>query len=289
MINRRTFLMNSAVVAAGSMMGAKVFATGFNKKTIGIQLYSLRDELKGGLESVFKTICKAGYNSVEMFGFSATDGFFKNDTKQVAAWLKANKLIAPSGHYGIDLFEKDGQATVDAALALGHQYVVIPYLTEDMRTSLDDYKKIADKVNKAALLCKQNNLKLAYHNHDFEFKKWEGDVSGYDILLKETDKNLVDFEMDIFWVVTAGHDPIELFKANPGRFKMWHVKDMNKTDRKQQTEVGSGSIDWKPIFAAAKLSGMEYFFVEQENLPVPGAENIKKSNDFLKKQILASL
>lgn len=290
MLSRRTFLMNSGLLAAGSLMGAEAFATkGFNKKKIGIQLYSLRDEVATGLEPVFRKIAAAGYNSVEMYGYNTKDGFFKNNGKEVAAMLKANNIVSPSGHYQLDLFNNDGQQTIDTAKELGHDYIVIPWFPEDQRNSLDDYKVIAERVNKAAVLCKQNNIKLGYHNHDFEFKKWEGDVCGYDILLKECDKNLVAFELDIFWAVSAGHNPVDIFKEHPGRFKMWHVKDMDKSDPKKQTEVGSGSINFKKIFANAKLSGLEYFYVEQENLPVPGDANIKKSIDYLKKNILAGL
>ncbi len=289
MISRKQFLISSGITVAGAMMGADVFAKGFNKNRIGLQLYSLREEVPAGLEQVFKKIAAAGYNSVEMYGFNTKDAYFKTSAKEVAALLKANKIISPSGHYQLDLFDNDGQQTIDAAKELGHKYIVIPYLAEPIRKSPDDYKVVAERINKAALLCKKNNIKLAYHNHDFEFKKWDGDVTGYDILLKECDRGLVDFEMDLFWVVTAGHSPIELFKQHPGRFKMWHVKDMDKTDTKKQTEVGSGSIDFKAIFAKAKLSGLEYFYVEQENLPVPGDENIRKSINYLKKNILAGL
>lgn len=277
-------------MAAGSLMGAEAFAgVSFNKKRIGLQLYSLRDEVKIGLAPVFKKIAATGYNSVEMYGYNTKDSFFGNSAKEVAAMLKANNIISPSGHYQLDLFDNDGQQTIDAAKELGHKYVVIPYLAEPIRKSLDDYKVIAERVNKAAMLCKQNNIKLAYHNHDFEFKKWEGDVTGYDTLMKECDKSMVDFELDLFWVVFSGNDPIELFKKHPGRFKMWHVKDMDKTRPMNQTEVGSGSINFKKIFAKAKLSGLEYFYVEQENLTVPGDENIKKSISYLKKNILAGL
>ncbi len=290
MISRKQFLISSGITVAGTMLGADVFAKGFNKNRIGLQLYSLRDEIPiSGLKGVFNKIAAAGYNSVEMYGFNVKDAFFKNSAKEVAALLKSSKLISPSGHYQLDLFDNDGQQTIDAAKELGHKYIVIPYLPEPIRKSLDDYKVIAERVNKAALLCKKNNIKLAYHNHDFEFTKYEGGVCGYDILLKECDKTLVNFEMDLFWVVMAGHDPIELFKQHPGRFKMWHVKDMDKSRPKQQTEVGSGSINFKPIFAKAKLSGMEYFYVEQENLLVPGDENIRKSIKYLKKHILAGI
>ena len=280
-------MMNSGLAVAASMAGTDVFAKCFNKKAIGLQLYSLRADVKSmGLSKVFNKISAAGYKSVEMYGFNATDNYFKSSPKDVAALLKANNLISPSGHYQLDLFDKDGQQTIDAALELSHKYVVIPWFPVAQRKSLDDYRFIADRVNKAALLCKQNNMKMLYHNHDFEFTKYEGGVCGYDILLEKCDKHLVNFEMDLFWVVTAGRDPIELFQQNPGRFKMWHVKDKDKTNPKLQTEVGSGSIDFKPIFAKAKLSGLEYFYVEQENFAIPSDESIRKSIGFVKSNLL---
>jgi len=287
MINRRTFLIHTGIAAAGSLLSADALANNYNKKTIGLQLYSLRDELPGGgIESVIKKIAAAGYNSVEFYGYNTKDAYFKKSATEIASILKANKMTSPSGHYDLKLFNNDTQQVIDAALTVGHKYIVIPWLPEELRSTLDGYKALAEKINNIALQCKQNNIKLAYHNHDFEFKKMEGDVCGYDIFLKETDTALVSFELDLFWVVTAGHNPIEIFKQNPGRFTMWHVKDMDKANPKMQTEVGSGSIDFKPIFAQAKLSGLEYFYVEQENLPVPADANIKKSYQFIKKNLL---
>lgn len=287
MINRRQFLMSAGLTATGAIIGADVMANPHNKKTIGLQLYSLREEIPtAGIEAVLKKMAAAGYNSVEFYGFNTKDAFFKKSAKEIAGILKANKMISPSGHYDLKLFEKDGQQTIDAALAVGNKYVVIPYLTADIRKSLDDYKVIAEKLNKISLLCKQNNIKMAYHNHDFEFTKFENGVCGYDIFLKETDNELVNYELDLYWVVTAGLNPIDLFEKYPGRFKMWHVKDKDKTNPKLQTEVGSGSIDFKPIFAKAKLSGMEYFYVEQENFAMPSDESIRKSIGFIKRNLL---
>lgn len=287
-MNRRKFLFNTGITAAGVMLGCdmKAATAAHKEHLIGLQLYSLRDELKGGVEKVFEKIAAAGYNSVEMYGFSAKDLFFKYQPKEVAEMLHKNRLVSPSGHYMLDLFDADGKQTVEAALSLGHKYVVIPWFPPEQRKSLDDYKKIAERINKAAQLCKDNKLKMAYHNHEFEFIKYEGDVSGYDILLNECDKNLVDLELDLYWVQYAKEDPIEIFKKAPGRFKMWHVKDMSKADPKTQTEVGSGAVDFATIFKNAELSGMEYFYVEQENLPVPADENIKKSYDYVKEALL---
>lgn len=290
-MKRRKFLLSTGVTAAGLMLGCDTKAGSNLHKDhlIGLQLYSVRDEVKDGLDKLLGKVAAAGYGSVEMYGFNAADNFFKHTPGEVAAMLKRHKLISPSGHYQLDLFDKDGKQVVDAALALGHKYVVIPWFPPEQRDSLDDYKVIAGKINKAAQLCKDNKLKMAYHNHDFEFTKYEGGVSGYDILLKECDKNLVDFELDLYWVKFANENALDIFKKNPGRIKMWHVKDMDKSDPAKQTEVGSGIIDFKSIFAEAKLSGMEYFYVEQENVPVPGDAVIKKSNDYVRKNLLPIL
>lgn len=287
MITRRNFLINSSILATGTMLGVKAMAlNGFNKNTIGLQLYSLRDEIPVSLEAVFKKIAAAGYNSVEMYGFNSKENFFKKSPKEIAALLKNNNLITPSGHYQLELFENNASQTIEAALCLGHKYIVIPWLPESVRKTKDDYKVIAEKVNKAALLCKQQNIKLAYHNHDFEFNKFEDGSCGFEVLINDTDKTLVNFELDLFWVVSAGLNPIDLFKQHPGRFKMWHVKDMDKTHSKLNTEIGTGSIDFKPIFANAKLSGLEYFYVEQENFSMPSSESIAKSIAFVKKNLL---
>lgn len=290
-MNRRKFLVNTGITAAGLMVGCDMKAEDTLSKNnlIGLQLFSLRDELKDGLDKVLAKIAAAGYGSVEMFGFSKEGDFFKNKPSQVAEMLKANKLVSPSGHYMLNLFDDGGQKVIDAALELGHKYVVIPWFPPEERSKLDDYKIIVEKINKAAQKCKDNKLKMAYHNHEFEFIKYEGGVSGYDIIMKECDRELVALELDLYWVKFAKEDPIEIFKRDPGRFKMWHVKDMLNDEKKTQTEVGSGIVDFKTVFSNANLSGMEYFYVEQENLPVPGDENIKKSLQYAKNNLVPLL
>ena len=174
---------------------------------------------------------------------------------------------------------------------MGHEFFVIPFLTDNMRTSLDDYKRLAAKFNSAAEIVKSAGLKLAYHNHDFEFKDWGGGKTGYEVLLKETDPSLVNFEMDIYWVVRAGQDPIKIIKENPGRIKMWHLKDMASKQPPSYTTsgpqffapVGTGIINFKEIFKYKKESGMKYFFVEQDQTKLPVYEAIAKSFGYVKK------
>jgi sugar phosphate isomerase/epimerase len=150
---------------------------------------------------------------------------------------------------------------------------------------------LAAKFNVAAVEAKKSGLKFAYHNHNFEFKDWGGGQTGFNIFLKETDPELVNFEMDIYWVVKAGQDPIKIIRENPGRIKLWHVKDMSSKTapvyslegEQQFTEVGSGIIDYPAIFKHRKEAGLEYFYVEQDQTHIPAFESIEKSFKYLKK------
>ena len=233
----------------------------------------------------------AGYKEVEMFGLSAEQRFFGLSVKDMAALLKQNNLVSPSGHYMPEKFlfrngsDDEVKKLCDVGQMMGHQYIVIPWMSEERRKTIDQYKKLAVRINKAAEICKAANLQLAYHNHDFEFFDMNGQ-KGYDVLLKETDPNLLKMEMDIYWVVSAGYDPIEIFKANPGRFPMLHVKDMDKMDKKMNTEIGNGSINFKKIFKCAKIAGVKHYYIEQENNYKPDIlSSINTSSTHLRKNL----
>lgn len=290
MITRRNFILSTSVVAATALL-IPSFAFSGDKKAVGLQLYSLRDELPKDVKGTIEKVAKAGFKEVETYGFSIKDQFWGLTPTQFKTLLDANGLRAVSGHYGLGSYLKDGNTTelkaaIIAAKVLGSKYVTIPWLDESIRKSGDDYKRIAPRMNEAGKMCKAAGLRLAYHNHNFEFEK-QGDTTGYEILLKETDKNLVDFELDLYWVVRSGNDPLKLFKENPGRFTMWHVKDMDKTDPTLNTEIGKGSINFKAIFAEAKLSGMKYFFVEHETNYNPNPmESVATSCAYIKKELI---
>lgn len=279
-------------MALGAIALAPSLAFSSKNKNIGLQLYTLRDSFPSNVKMVLEQVAKAGFKEVETYGFSAKNGFFGTSAKEFKTILSDNGLKSPSGHYDLGTFIKDGnpdvlKKTIEAANILGNQYVTIPWLEESLRKSADDYKKIALKINQAAEICKESGLKLAYHNHAFEFTSFEG-TTGYDILLGETDKKLVDFELDLYWVVRSGNDPLQLFKKNPGRFSMWHVKDMDQNNPDKNTEIGNGSIDFKSIFAEAKLSGVKHFFVEQETNYVPNPiESVKTSCQYVSKLLIS--
>ncbi|PWS30623.1 sugar phosphate isomerase/epimerase family protein [Pedobacter paludis] len=290
MLSRRSFLISSSMATAAALL-IPSFACVASKKVVGLQLYSLRDELPKGVKETIEKVAKAGFSEVETYGFSIKDQFWGFSPSDFKKLLDANGLKAVSGHYGLGTYLSDGntdelKAAIAAAKVLESEYVTIPWLDPSVRTNAEDYKKLASKINVAGKMCKDAGLRLAYHNHNFEFEK-QGDTTGYEILLKETDKELVDFELDLYWVVRSGNDPLKLFKENPGRFTMWHVKDMDKSNPDLNAEVGTGSINFKAIFAEAKLSGMKHFFVEHETNYKPNPiGSVTASCAYVKKELI---
>lgn len=291
MVTRREFLQQSSIMAAALMVNkTDLFKM---HKDLGLQLYTVRDEVKD-LENALKQISAAGYTNIEMFGYNNRQ-FFGKTVKQMADLLKQNNLKTASGHYGLSdmLHAKDynwdsWKYLLEDAKILGQKYVTIPYLDDKHRTS-DDFKRIAERLNKGGELSKAAGLTTAYHNHDFEFVKENG-VSMYEMLLNNTDPELVKFEMDLYWVVSAGENPLDWFKKYPGRFPMWHIKDKEASTaaapKGQTCPVGEGIINWKEIFTAKKLAGLDYAFVEQEQYRKPVFECIKISADYMKKNLL---
>ena len=288
MPSRRDFIKQSSLFTAGLMIGpSDIFKV---KKSVGVQLYTLRNDIAKDAKGTIQKVAALGYKEVETFGYR--DGkFFGMSPSEFKSFLKSVDLKSPSGHYVpggffmAENWQEKWKPLVADAKTVGQKYVTIPYLEDTYRKSADQYKALAEKLNEAAKITKDAGLKLAYHNHDFEFKDLGGQ-SGFDILLKETDPKLVDFELDLFWAVKAGHNPVDLFKASPGRYAMWHVKDMDNSEKKTFTEVGNGTIDFKTIFANEKVSGMKYYFVEQDVCPGPPVESISKSIDYIRKNLL---
>ncbi|GAB3935621.1 sugar phosphate isomerase/epimerase family protein [Mucilaginibacter myungsuensis] len=292
MTNRRDFLKQTGLLSAGLMTlsPSALFAAKSNLK-VGLQLYTLRDYIGKDVKGVIEKIAKAGYTELETYGYDwSKKTYFGMPSKDFGALLKDNGIKSPSGHYGQDRFMYDGKddelsSCIEAANALGQDTIVIPATGDKFRKKPEDYKYLAEALNKTAKFTKPSGVKIGYHNHDFEFKQIDGSAV-YDTMLKETDPKLVTFEMDIYWVVRAGRDPIKMIEENPGRFSMWHVKDMDKNKRELNTEVGTGSIDFKKIFEFQKKSGVKHIFMEQENFSMDGFESITQSANYIKDTLL---
>lgn len=284
--SRRAFIKHSTIVTAGLVMSPDALFKVSGK--MGLQLYTLREQLGKDLAGTIAAVAQAGYQEVETFNYNnrKQSGLTITEFDQL---LKKNQLTTPSGHYSLRAFlfqDKDDEVkeVIEDAKQLGQRYIVVPYLQANDRDTLDKYKKLAARLNRAGEMCKQAGLQIAYHNHDFEFQPLGGST-GMDVLLNETDKALVQFEMDLYWVSFAGRNPVDMIKKHPGRFALWHVKDMENTPQKKFTEVGNGSIDFKEIFDCKKKSGMQHFFVEQDVSAAP-LESIKTSYAYLKKNIV---
>ncbi|MCC9135223.1 sugar phosphate isomerase/epimerase family protein [Pontibacter silvestris] len=262
-------------------------------KTVGLQLYTLREVLPNDVKGGIAKVAQAGYQDVETYGYSKQGGYWGLQPQAFKELLDDNGLISSSGHYDFGQYMTDGntdavKAYIEAGNTVGHTYITVPYLGEPVRSNAEDYKAIADKLNKAGEMCKEAGLKLAYHNHNFEFDKF-GDTTGYEILLSETDQSLVSFEADLYWFVRAGKEPTAMFKQYPNRFVMWHVKDMDKNSPELNTEVGNGSINYNEIFDQAKVSGVDRVFVEQENFAanMDPYQSIGQSYRFVKNTLMA--
>lgn len=290
MTHRRTFLKQSGMLVTGlAIAPGFAFEDLKDPKKVGLQLYSLREYLNLGLPTIIEKVTKIGYRELEPFGYR--DGkYFGVTAVEFKKILDDNGMTSPSGHYEFNTYmSKSGTSDelkplIEAAKIMEHSHLIVPHLQDSLRTSIDDYKRITEKLNEAAVLCKSAGLKLAYHNHDFEFKDYNGQ-NGYDIMLSGTDQSMVDFEMDLYWVVRAGQDPVALFNKYPGRFTYWHVKDMSKADRTKNTEIGSGSVDFKTIFANGKKAGIKHYILEQENFEMDPFESLAKSIGYIQKDL----
>lgn len=279
MTNRRDFLRTTAAFTAATMILPN-FAFMGETKIIGLQLYTVRDKIKQDLKSTLEKVAKIGYNSLEAAGYNVTDGtFYGMAPKTFTELLNGLGMTLNSSH---TVFELDSaeKVIVDAA-STGAKYIIYPFLPDQFRTNLDGWKATAEKFNKIGEIAKKNGIQFGYHNHAFEFEKMEDQIP-YDLLLLQTDPSLVTFEMDLYWVTKGGYNPVDYFKKYPGRFQLWHVKDMTKTEEMFFAPVGSGRIDFSSIFAERKTAGMKYFFVEQDSFKdLDAFESIEMSYKYL--------
>jgi len=242
-------------------------------------------------------VAQIGYNTVEGTYAPGDAMFYNLDAKAFAAVLKQNGLMMPSGHYRLGEDAPEGELkmkgtilhdwdrAVEDAHTLGLKYMVCAWLSPAERKDLDHYKMIAGEFNKAGEKCRAAGIQLCYHNHDFEFDQ-QGGKFPYDVILDNTDHDLVKMEMDLYWVTKANQDPIDIITRHPGRFPLWHLKDLDKTPERSFTEVGNGVIDFPKIFTHAQEAGLKYWFVEQDKCPGDPFDSITKSIGYIKKTLL---
>jgi sugar phosphate isomerase/epimerase len=223
-----------------------------------IQLWPLRGMVEKNLWQTLKKINQIGFAGIEPYGFDGSFfGIAPMEFKEICANLN---LIIFSTHTAITL--QNAALLAEKAANAGLQYLILPSVMGRPHATTDDYKKIAGELNAIGKICRQHKIRLGYHNHDFELKAINGSIP-YDILLQETDNDLVDFQMDVYWLVKAGADPAYYFRNYPGRFTSLHVKDMNKTG--DSCIVGNGTIDFKRLIQLSQNTDSPLLIYEQEH------------------------
>lgn len=263
--NRRDFLRMSAFAAAGLSLPFKGKSAGmldmFAAKKLpafGLQLWTVKEDMTADAKGTLKKVASYGYKQIESFE-GAKGMFWGMDHKEYKKYMDDLGMKIISSHCNI---EKDFERKAAEAAAIGMKYLICPY--KGPQKSIDNFKKFAEEFNKSGEICKKNGIRFAYHNHDYSFKPIDGQIP-QDVMMDNTDKDLVDFEMDIYWVVAAGIDPLTYFKKYPNRFRLCHVKDQMKTTKGHEScHLGKGIIDFKKILKAGTESGLKYYVVEQE-------------------------
>lgn len=261
MTSRRDFFQKLAAVTAGivvakSSQEAELIAAKEPAK-IGMQLWSVREDVQKDLPRCINALAEIGFTHIEPYGFDG--GFYGYEADEFVRICAQKGLKIKSTHTGIT--KENAAIYADKAAAAGLEYLILPSLMGRPENSIDDFKKTAEEMNLIGDICRKAGIAFGYHNHDFEFRAING-IIPYDILLSETNKELVTFQLDIYWMVKAGFKPIDYFNRHQGRFALWHVKDMANDG--ESCIVGNGKINFVELLNEAKKSGLKHLVYEQE-------------------------
>lgn len=293
-INRKDFIVQSASLMSASLLALHGFSKDPPAKyKMGLQLFTVRGPLARDLTGTIKKIASIGYEDCETYGYDPEQKkYYGIEASAFKQLLADNNMIVTSGHYDFtNYFNKPADAMmryvdqcIEGAHALGQRYITWPWLDPAFRT-IENFKLLATKLNAIGERLNKAALGFAYHNHDFEFTDHAGE-NGYTIIMKETDPALVKLQMDLYWVMHSSKlSPSELFSLQPGRFVMWHIKDMDKISR-DYSELGNGSIDFSVILPEASRAGLQYYYIEQGgNFAKDPIQSITDSAAYFKKHL----
>jgi len=281
---RRDFLKISATGALGVMAfgpmackpGAKQVAAPVDKKSfgVGLQLYTIRDAMAADVPGSLKKLSDMGYKNLELANYA--DGkFYGYEPAEFKKMVNDLGMDIISSHTSVEaagITTESAKKMADDHALLGVKYCVQPWI-EEVNRNVETYKKMIADWNQVGAVMKEAGIQFGYHNHNFEFKPTEdGLIPYYDIFMKEMDASLITMELDMYWATKAGQDPVEMFNKYPGRFQLFHFKDMAQQSepfydvvKDDITSVGAGLIDFKRIYAAREVAGMKYLFVEDDN------------------------
>jgi sugar phosphate isomerase/epimerase len=253
---------------------AEVSATGISGaalEPLGVQLYTVRSEMENGVEQTLERVAAIGYQEVEFAGY------FDHSPTEIRAMLTRTGLRSPAAHIG-STFEGDAWARIlDETNEAGHEYVVVPSIPQAMRADLDAWRRTAGAMTGAGERARAAGLQFAYHNHDFEFVEMDGRVA-FDVFCEESDPDLVQIELDLYWIIHGGGDPVAFFERWPGRVPMVHLK--GRSAGGNMVDVGAGVVDWAELLQHIELAGMRHFFVEHDR-PDGAFRSIEASHRYL--------
>ena len=266
------------------------------KYKIGLQLFSVRDAMAEDPKGTLIALKEMGYEDFETYGFDPETGtIYGYPVAAFKALLDELGLTVSSGHYGFAGLMEASPAEVSAyvekciaaAKTLESPYLTWPFVLEEYRNPAG-FERLATLLNQIGQQVTEAGLGFAYHNHGYEFEDWEG-TTGFDIILAKTNPQWVKLQLDMYWAVHSGRTPQELVAAQPGRFVMWHIKDMHKESR-DYTEMGQGSIDYTSMLPDPKTSGLQYYYIEQGgNFALSSMESAKTSIRYVKENLLDQL
>lgn len=284
--SRREFLKVTAAGAIGaialSQAGCKTVGITSSKTTakdpksfgIALQLYTIRDAMKTDAPGSLKKVSDIGYKYLELADYNNGKfyGYQPAEFKKLVTDLGMEVLSSHTQVEGAGVTLDNARKMAEDHAKMGVKYCLQPWIVEEMRTSIASYQKMAANWNKIGAIMKEFGMQFGYHNHNFEFDKVEGKIPYFDVMLAELDKNLVTMEIDLFWTTKAGQNPIDIFKKYPGRFQLFHMKDMYTREApffttvgvKDFAPVGEGVINFREILAARDIAGMKYMVVEQD-------------------------
>jgi sugar phosphate isomerase/epimerase len=293
-ISRRRFLQQSSVLATASLVTLPAFAkSNAAKYKMGLQLFTIRKPMASDVVGTIKKVSSLGYEDVETYGYDPEKkSYYGLQASEFRKLINDHNLTASSGHYDLFLYlsKSDDELKryvdhcIEGARQLNQRYITWPWLDPESRT-IEKFKILTGKLNMVGEQVTKAGLGFAYHNHDFEFVDHNGE-NGYDIIMRETDPSFVKLQIDLYWAMhSSKRTPAELFSKQPGRFVMWHIKDMDKVTR-DYTELGNGSIDYTVILPEASRAGLEYYFLEQGgNFEKDPIQSITDSAVFFKKNL----
>jgi sugar phosphate isomerase/epimerase len=276
MQSRREFLKDAGYYAAGTLLLPSFIEFSKKVKNTGLQLYTFRKEMAADALGTLKQIAGLGIKQIES-AQSDKGHYYGLTAKEMKQTCIDLGMKLRSGHVHID---DKWEQTIDEAAEAGQEYLICSTLPTNGQT-VDNYKKCAGVFNKAGEDCKKRNIKFGYHNHEYEFETENGQVL-YDVLLQNTDGDLVHMEMDLGWVIVGGKNPLDYFKNFEGRFPLWHLKDMD-LQKKKSTEFGKGGLDIVAMLQHSRQAGMKYFFIEQEEYGSTPLASMQYNMDYLKK------